>query len=210
MPPTRTSQPTKMSDSQHRHAIASRKMLDLLDGLSTGRLRLVDRPLENAVFCPRLEIYDDPESQNIVATFELPGVKISDLTISVQQENLEIRGQRLSRYGLNRRRHPSLSELSLADAVPAGADAESNIRFFPCRELRYGAFYRKLRLPSGADVSCISASLSDGLLTVSWPRAPLREPISSSPRVLAADSFMTRATSSVRSGPHGAPEHSST
>ncbi|KAJ6613561.1 HSP20-like chaperone, partial [Mycena sp. CBHHK59/15] len=99
----------------------------------------------------RMEVYNDPDSPNIVATFELPGVKNSDVSISVKQGMLLIQGQRHPRY-------------------PSRARAEADSRYFPFQELRYGSFRRSLRLPSGADTSSITASLSDGLLTVSWPR----------------------------------------
>ncbi|KAJ6526213.1 hypothetical protein DFH09DRAFT_936347 [Mycena vulgaris] len=176
-------------------------MANLLDALRTGRLRVVDRPPENTVFCPRMEIHDDPDSRNTVATFEVPGVKVSDLCIALKPGELEIRGERLARHRANPRRHPSLrgpSQITEVNAVPSRTEAESITRFFPYRELRYGSFYRRLRLPSDADISCLTATLSDGLLTVSWPRSP-----SSDRFTLAetADSHVERETSSVRSDP---------
>ncbi|KAJ6588382.1 hypothetical protein B0H19DRAFT_882990, partial [Mycena capillaripes] len=112
----------------------------------------------------RMEVYNDPDSPNIVATFELPGVKNADITIAVKQGVLLLQGERRPRY--RRNRHPSV---------------RAHARMFPFEELRYGEFRRAVRLPPGVDVtvltllypqnSCISASLSDGLLTVSWPRS---------------------------------------
>jgi HSP20 family molecular chaperone IbpA len=102
-----------------------------------------------------MDVYDHPDSQNIIATFELPGVKITDLSISVKQGILVIRGQRPCRYRPYRQ-HPSLrglSQVDAADTPTSRGQAECNTRFFPLRELRYGYFYRRFRLPQGIDVS---------------------------------------------------------
>ncbi|KAJ6531061.1 hypothetical protein B0H19DRAFT_1327052 [Mycena capillaripes] len=42
-----------------------------------------------------MDLYDNPDSRSIVATFELPGVKIEDTSITVNQGILVIQGQRL-------------------------------------------------------------------------------------------------------------------
>ncbi|KAJ7029413.1 HSP20-like chaperone, partial [Mycena alexandri] len=119
----------------------------------------------------RMDMYDDPDSSTIITTFELPGVKISELSISVKQGILVVWGQRLCRYR-SRRLHPSLRSMSpenVTNSSPARGD-NSN-RYWPCKEIRYGSFYRRLRLPPGIEFSCITANLSDGLLTVRWPRS---------------------------------------
>ncbi|KAJ7453103.1 HSP20-like chaperone [Mycena latifolia] len=204
MLPTDTLEPP---ESAHQHAAMSRKVANLLDALRTGRLRIVDRPLDTTIFCPRMEIYDDPDSLNIVATFEIPGVKVSDVSISLKPGQLEIRGQRLSRYSANPRRHPSVREHpSEVDAAPTRSN---NTRFFPYRELRYGSFYRRLRLPPSIDISCITATMSDGLLTVSWPRSPSCEQIGLFSMTGAADSSEEHQTSPVPSDLHGLVEHDS-
>ncbi|KAJ7143205.1 HSP20-like chaperone [Mycena crocata] len=133
----------------------------------------------------RMDIYADPDSPNIIATFELPGVKTSDVSISVNKETLIIQGERLNRYRSNPR-HPSLRGV-----LQGNANEKSSARFSPYRELRYGHFHRKLRLPSDAEVSGITATLADGLLTVSWPRSPLHQQVE----------HAGHPTSSVRSEP---------
>ncbi|KAJ7772888.1 hypothetical protein DFH07DRAFT_952863 [Mycena maculata] len=109
-----------------------------------------------------MEVYDDPASERVTATFELPGVKIADLSIDVKQGTLVVLGQWLCRYPRTRQ-HPSvMPEVSAEDA--GTPTAESSTRFFPCRELRYGYFHRRLRLSPG--VNKITAKLEDRLLTV--------------------------------------------
>ncbi|KAJ7202737.1 HSP20-like chaperone, partial [Mycena rebaudengoi] len=104
----------------------------------------------------RMDVYDDPDSPTIVATFELPGVvKRDDVSISVKDGALIVQGQRL-----------------LLCATDMDVDSDANARFFPFQELRYGSFARRLQLPLGANTRHTTASLSDGLLTVSWPRSP--------------------------------------
>lgn len=110
-----------------------------------------------------MELYNNPDSPNITATFELPGVKISDLSISVKQGMLLIQGERHPRY--SSRRHPSLrgyppaegGEMDVDSPEASQARAQADARFFPVQELRYGSFRRAIRLPTGADVSLSSS-----------------------------------------------------
>lgn len=182
----------------------------IFHALREGNLRVV-KPDHNAPFRPRMELYDDPDSPNIVATFELPGVKISDLSISVKQGVLLLHGERRARYIPHR--HPSVRGQSQAEAGDMDVDStttsetarQARARLFPYEELRYGQFRRAIRLPQGADNSCISASLSDGLLTVSWPRSPLSaKQIDESTRASSQQTpSVERPTSSVRAEPLG-------
>ncbi|KAJ7087602.1 hypothetical protein B0H15DRAFT_781192, partial [Mycena belliarum] len=123
----------------------------------------------------RMDICDDPDTPNIVATFELPGVKISDMSISLKPGRLEIRGHRLSRYRSDSVRHPSL-RTSEGDCAALDSSKMTRTRFFPYRELRYGPFRRVIRLPQGVENLLLLLLLSDGLLAVSWPRLQCTDP----------------------------------
>ncbi|KAJ7154175.1 HSP20-like chaperone [Mycena filopes] len=115
-----------------------------------------------------MDLYDNPRFPDIVATFELPGVKLSDLSITVKEGVLEIVGQRQRSYRSDLRRlHPSLH----ATDATSVSESDVDIRHWRCRELRYGVFRRSLQLPTGIEQSAISATMMEGLLTVSWPRA---------------------------------------
>ncbi|KAJ7766608.1 HSP20-like chaperone [Mycena metata] len=155
-------------------ALDVREIATLLAGIQTGRLRVVNTSghPSGTVFRPRMDVCDDLESGTTIATFEVPGVKISELSISVKQGILLVWGQRLSQHRSSRL-HPSLRGLISPenDTDSSSAHGDSSNRRWTCRELRYGSFYRKLRLPPGIELSCITANLCDGLLTVRWPRS---------------------------------------
>ncbi|KAF7371776.1 SHSP domain-containing protein [Mycena venus] len=184
---------------------AARRMAQgIFRAIREGNLRVV-HPEPKAPFKPRMELYNNPDSPNIVATFELPGVKISDLSISAKEGLLLIYGERRAQYiphGHPVRGH-SQGQAEAGDMnVDSPTSSATHARLFPLEELRYGKFHRVIRLPPGADTSCINASLSDGLLTVSWPRSPLAlkhldEASSQKP------ASIERPTSSVRMEPLG-------
>ncbi|KAJ7747911.1 HSP20-like chaperone [Mycena maculata] len=197
------------SDSAQREA-ARKYILGVYEAIRVGRLRVAD-PQSTAGFRPRMEVYNDPDSPTIIATFELPGVKISDLSISVKQGMLLIQGVRNPRYTSDRR-HPSLrtypqaegGEMDIDTIDTPQASQARDARYFPFQELRYGSFRRALRLPTGVDTSCITASLSDGLLTVSWPRSPVIKQSDQNISMISAEhSAVERPTSSVRAEPQG-------
>ncbi|KAJ7672615.1 HSP20-like chaperone [Mycena polygramma] len=212
MSPARTISTARMSESNSAQREAMRRLVrGVYDGIRQGKLRVVE-PNPNAPFRPRMEIFNDPDSPNVIATFELPGVKIADLSISVKQGVLLIHGERQPRYR-RRQRHPSVRGQPQAeagdnmdvDSAAASRASEAHARLFPKEELRYGQFRRAVRLPTGADTSCISASLSDGLLTVTWPRQPLGpKQLDGTTTAPTVHSVLERPTSSVRAEPHGA------
>ncbi|KAJ7893613.1 hypothetical protein B0H14DRAFT_2259610, partial [Mycena olivaceomarginata] len=107
----------------------------------------------------RAEVFDDPDHPNIEATFEVSGVKSSDLYIFVQGTILIIQGHRTPRHRPSR--HPSIpASQTIRRSHPRGL----SIR------IHYGKFHRAIRLPRGTTAESIRAGLSDGLLTISWPR----------------------------------------
>ncbi|KAJ7073741.1 hypothetical protein C8F01DRAFT_1360542 [Mycena amicta] len=170
-----------------------RNVLDLLDALQSGRLRIVDPPPENATFKPRMEIFDHPTSPSTIATFELPGVKAEHLTLGVKNDTLVVRGRRVSRFALaSGREHRARREPR--GRLEAGKDSDESheahqrrraqykhLGFFPWRELRYGNFHRTVNLPRGVDTTTMTASLADGLLTVTWERPAKDQAAASTP-----------------------------
>ncbi|KIK95683.1 hypothetical protein PAXRUDRAFT_826776 [Paxillus rubicundulus Ve08.2h10] len=103
------------------------------------------------VYTPRLELCDDTSSSRITATLELPGMKSEDVRVHLEtSDTLLISGER----------HPT---------VPL--DQEGTVRY-PTKEIKYGRFERVLKVPKNTMMSTISAAMSDGLLSVSWPRVP--------------------------------------
>jgi len=98
-------------------------------------------------------VWDDPESPNIVATFEIPGVCREDLSVNIQENRyLVVQGQRRCRLiGDDPESTSALSALSeseLADEDDQEQPSQRRARFEKA-ELRYGRFGRRLDLGRG-------------------------------------------------------------
>ncbi|KAK0219677.1 HSP20-like chaperone [Armillaria nabsnona] len=126
---------------------------------------------QERMFTPRMDVLDDPASPNIMATFELPGVRASDMSLSILDGHLIIQGERRSRF--------TASSSADTDTKPNGGDSSTDAMEvdnkpsvqFPVRELRYGPFYRSYKLSHTIQQTDISASMVEGMLTVTWPRS---------------------------------------
>ena len=93
---------------------------------------------------PALDVKEDENS--IVVTAELPGIERNDVEISVQEDMLEIRGQKC--------------EESKRD--------EENYHVV---ERSYGAFSRRIMLPAEVDSEQAEATMQNGVLTLRLPKA---------------------------------------
>ena len=102
---------------------------------------------QGSVF-PALNLWEDAE--RFVLEAELPGVKADGLDVSVVDDVLSIKGTR---------------------PVPA-----SETGGFLRRERRSGGFVRTIGLPAGVNASGVEATLRDGLLTVTLPKAEAAKP----------------------------------
>lgn len=88
---------------------------------------------------------DDPSSPNMVAIFELPGVRRDQILVTISQGIMHVHGKRVQR---------SLRE-HCPGAVPPSSDncaPQAPVRS-PVQELRYGCFGRGVKLPEGVRVS---------------------------------------------------------
>jgi HSP20 family protein len=93
---------------------------------------------------PAMNIWTD--DNNAVVTAELPGVSLESIEISVEDDTLTLRGDR-------QREEPE-----------QGAT-------YHRRERRFGSFVRSFRLPFRVDAEKVDATLRNGVLCVSLPRA---------------------------------------
>ncbi|KAG7445185.1 HSP20-like chaperone [Guyanagaster necrorhizus] len=106
-----------------------------------------------------------------MATFEIPGVRASDMNLSIVDGHLIIQGERRSRFTANgsadtdTRPDGGVSSTDIMDT-----DSKPSIQF-PVRELRYGRFYRSFKLSNTVQQTDITASMVEGMLTVTWPRS---------------------------------------
>lgn len=106
---------------------------------------------------PRVQICDQPQSHFVTATFELPGLKKEDIGVHLTHDGrLTISGDR--------------------PPPPFLSNTDPSLPIYPVKELKYGRFERTINVPAGLEVKDINASLADGMLSVSWPRAILPAP----------------------------------
>ncbi|KAH9992347.1 hypothetical protein BJV77DRAFT_945435, partial [Russula vinacea] len=102
-------------------------------------------------FRASVEICDQPQSRFVTATFEVPGLKKEEIGVHLTHDG------RLTISG-NRRPPPFL------------ANTDPTFVVYPVKEIKYGRFERTISVPAGLEVKDINASLTDGMLCVSWPR----------------------------------------
>jgi HSP20 family protein len=112
----------------------------LTDSLFAGR---------SESWVPAVDVFDTAEA--VVLKAELPGMKVADIQIEVDDNVLTIKGER-----------------SFDETV----DDERYYRV----ERRYGSFQRSLALPQGVKADEIDASYDDGILEVTVPKSEAEKP----------------------------------
>ncbi|KAI6137168.1 small heat shock protein [Pisolithus sp. B1] len=109
------------------------------------------------LLCPKLDLHENKETNTVIATFELPGLRTEDVAIDVHENRLTVSG-----------------EFNKSDSREEGG--------FAVRERHHGKFSRTIQLPNGVKWAClgtyyvdvqpedIKAKMENGVLTVSFPR----------------------------------------
>jgi HSP20 family protein len=93
---------------------------------------------------PTLDVYQTPNE--IVVKAALPGLKPEDVSIDITGETLTIQGE-------------------------SKAEQEVKKEDYLYQERRYGTFYRSVVLPSGLKPDKAEATMEDGILTLTIPKA---------------------------------------
>ncbi|KAH9916910.1 uncharacterized protein B0H18DRAFT_1123897 [Fomitopsis serialis] len=165
------------------------------------RARQPSGPPTDRLLRPRMDLCDEPASAYIVATLELPGLKQEDLSVRIENGLLVVQGERRFR-SLARTPSRSLAASPSPDPAHAGQgpvastsalaraqsaepasragwpDAQQGLPYaYTTQEIKYGTFQRTLALPLGTQVGHVRASLTEGMLTLSWPRNPHAVPV---------------------------------
>jgi HSP20 family protein len=122
-------------------------------------------------FKPAVDIYEGKDA--IVVKAELPGVKVEDVAIQVENHVLTLSGER---------------KLEKVEESPGTSGARSPDRFatrgseshssdgWHRVESTYGAFSRSFQLPETVDAEAIDASMTDGVLTLKLPKRTQAQP----------------------------------
>jgi HSP20 family protein len=118
--------------------VARRDMERLFDSLADFR------GLQSAGVFPPINVSEDAESVYVRA--ELPGIKIDDLEITMENDTLTLAGERKSA-------------------------TEDEATSYHRREREWGAFRRSFSLTNRIDSNNVQARYSDGILTVILPKA---------------------------------------
>ncbi|KAH9926565.1 small heat shock protein [Epithele typhae] len=93
----------------------------------------------------KMDLHEDKENNLVTATFELPGLTKEAVSLDVRDNVLSVSGE---------------STIS----------AERDEKGYAVRERRFGKFSRAVPLPQGIKPEEIKASMTDGVLTVTFPR----------------------------------------
>jgi len=108
-----------------------------------------ERELFEGEWSPRADIHETDKAMVIDA--ELPGVQDKDIDISVQGNNLILKGER-------------------------ERERDAKKENFHRIERSYGSFYRSFMLPTYVDLDHIEAKHVDGLLRITIPKKPELKP----------------------------------
>lgn len=106
-------------------------------------------PVTTREWSPAVEMYENKDE--VVVKAELPGLKESDIDVSVSDGVLTIRGER---------KH----------------EEEKKEKGYYRSEWWYGAFRRSIPLPTGTDPDKIKATYHDGILEVKFPKPEEAKP----------------------------------
>ena len=101
---------------------------------------------------PAVDVEETPE--NYLVKAELPGFDENNVKITVDKHVLHISGE--------------VNETE--------KEKEESGRKYLIKERRYESFERSFSLPDGLDESAITADFSNGILTVTLPKAPSEQP----------------------------------
>lgn len=105
--------------------------------------------LSSLSFVPPVDVYED--EQKLSLRMEIPGVRLEDIDVRVENNTLTVRGER--RF--------------------SSEDKEEN---FHRIERRYGSFARTFNLPQTLETDNIVATCENGILSIELPKKPEAKP----------------------------------
>jgi HSP20 family protein len=109
-------------------------------------------PLGSRVWVPAMDVAERGDAY--VVQTELPGVSPDQVDVSFEQNVLTVRGTKPASFDVGK---------------------EGELRVFAAERV-HGTFERSVRLPEFVDAERIAASFSNGLLTITVPKAKAAQP----------------------------------
>ena len=103
----------------------------------------------SSVWSPSMDLMESDDQYHL--SVNLPGISKKDVSISVENNRLTIRGER---------------------AAESRSEDDSILRM----ERSFGSFYRAVRLPESVNEDAIKASFKDGVLSVVLPKTEKSRP----------------------------------
>jgi HSP20 family protein len=100
-------------------------------------------------FVPAVDVYED--AQKLVLKLEVPGIRRDDLHLHIEGRTLTVKGERKF-------------------------EADEKEENFHRIERRFGSFVRTFTLPSTVDTEQVTASATDGVLSISLAKKPEAKP----------------------------------
>lgn len=125
------------------------RQMDEYMGFPFWRTMWRRRPFEGMAWAPAIEVVEQDDKYLI--KLELPGVKESDVDVSVSGDTLTISGEKKS-------------------------DSETKRKGYHYSESSYGSFSRSITLPSTINADKIEANYDKGILEISLPKSPEIKP----------------------------------
>lgn len=122
---------------------------ELLGSLPTTPANASREAMAMADWSPKVDVIEDAERYLVKA--ELPEVRKEDITVSVRDGILTLKGERKF-------------------------EKEEKNKKYHRIERAYGSFFRSFQLPEDVDASRIDANFKDGMLSVSILKAPFKSP----------------------------------
>ena len=103
----------------------------------------------SSVWSPNMDLMESDDQYHL--SVDLPGISKKDVSISVENNRLTIRGER---------------------AAESRTEDDNVLRM----ERSFGSFYRAVRLPESVNEDAIEASFTDGVLSVVLPKTEKSRP----------------------------------
>jgi len=127
------------------------------------------------LFKPRMDMYESSSSSSsrplITATFELPGLRKEDVHIDIIEGNMIVTGDRNRLTAIEHDNDDEMKDDG-AERAEEGEILPGNQSGYTVREIKRGRFRRVVPLPAGIHLEDVKASMSDGILTVTFPGKP--------------------------------------